>query len=111
LLERQRVRRDQEVLILPVGEGLDRQGQALPELPGRRRALVAMPGDQRGHAVRQQRRPPFAQIAIRAGVVEAQLGQRVVPLAQPVPQHRRSSPCRAIRTPGSLGELAGLPQG
>jgi hypothetical protein len=61
--------------------------------------------------MREQRRPPFAQIGIRAGVIEAQFGQRVVPLAEPVAQHRRGGPCRAIRTPGSLGKLASLAQG
>jgi hypothetical protein len=70
-----------------------------------RGALVPAPGDERGHAVHQQRGPAFAQIGVCIGVIGAQLGQRVVPLAEPVPQHRRGNPCRLIRAPAALGEL------
>jgi hypothetical protein len=87
------MRGDQEILVLPVGEVLDGQRQAFPEVPVGYRALSPTPGDERGHAVDQQCGPAFAQEGVdqpgNIGGVGAQLGQRVVPLAEPVPQHRR----------------------
>jgi hypothetical protein len=39
-----------------------------------------------------------------------QRGQRVIPLTEPVPLHRRGGQGRTIRTPGAQGELAGCPE-
>ena len=115
LLQRHRVRGDQEVLVLPVGASPDGQGQARAELLISRRTLVPAPGDERGHAVDQQRWPALAQECIREpgsiALVRAQLGQRVVPLAQPVPQHRGDNPGRAIGIAAALSVLAGLLEG
>jgi hypothetical protein len=115
LLQRQRVRGGQEVPVLPVGDGLDGQRQPGAQLPADLRALVPAPGDERGHAVHQQRGPAFAQEGIgQPGgvlVIQAQFGQRVVPLAEPVPQHGRGRPGPAIRTPAAAGDLASLVQG
>ena len=80
-----------------------------------RRALVPAPGDERGHPVDQQRRPALAQKRVRepgsVGVIGAQLGQRVVPLAKPVPQHRGGDPGRSVGSAAVLGSVAGLPEG
>ena len=80
-----------------------------------RRALVPAPGDERGHAVDQQGWPALAQKRVREpgsiALIRAQLGQRVVPLAEPVPQHRGGDPGRAVGTAAALGGLAGLPEG
>ena len=81
---------------------------------GRLGALVPVPRYQRGHAVGQQRRPAFAQERVhQPGIVRevrAKLGQRVVPLTEPEPQHRRSSPGGTVRPPGSLRKLTGPPE-
>ncbi len=77
-------------------------------------ALVPAAGDERGHAVQQQCGPALAQKGMRqpgsVGVIRAQFGQCVIPLAEPVPQHRRGDPGRAIGVPAALGSLAGAPQ-
>ena len=62
---------EQEVLVLPVGENLNGQSLAQAKVLAGRGALVPPPGDERGHAVLQQRRPAFAQIRIRIGIVGA----------------------------------------
>jgi len=43
-------------------------------------------------------------------LLRAQLGQRVVPLAEPVLQHRGGDPGRAVGTAAALGGLAGVPE-
>ncbi len=112
LLQGNRVGGDQEVLILPLGENLI--GQHLRQAPAKSLpgddALIPAPGDERGHAMHQQGRPAFAEIAIGVGILGAQLGQRVVPLAEPVPQHRRGDPGRLISAAAALGELTSLPE-
>ena len=60
LLQRQRVRGHQEILVLSVGEILDGQRHAFPEVPASYGALFTAPGDERGHAVHQQCGPAFA---------------------------------------------------
>ena len=86
LFERERVRRDQEVLVLPVRDRLDGQSQALAKLLVGHRALIPPAGDERGHAMPQQRRPALAQKGIRQpgsiGVIRAQVtGQQLSVLA------------------------------
>jgi hypothetical protein len=51
LLQRKRVRGDQEVPVLQVGGILDGPGQAPAKVLPRRRALVLAPGDERGNPV------------------------------------------------------------
>ena len=78
-------------------------------------ALVPAPGDERGYAVDQQRGPAFAQERVREPgsivLIRAQLGQRVVPVAKPVPQHRGGGPGGAVGAAAALGGLAGPPEG
>jgi hypothetical protein len=51
LFKRERVRGDQEVLVLTVRDRLDGQGKAPAKLLVGRCALVSAAGDERGHAV------------------------------------------------------------
>ena len=109
------MRGDQEVPILPVGENLDGQSQALAKVLAGHGALVPAPGDERGHTMHQQGRPVFAQKCVSQpgsiDVIGVQLGQGIVPLAEPVPQDRRGDPGRAVRAPAALGELTSLLEG
>ena len=68
------MRGNQEILVLPVDEILDGQRQAVPEMLASRAALFPAPGDERGHAVDQQRGPAFAQEGIRRPERDGGLG-------------------------------------
>ena len=107
LLQCDRVRGDEAFPVLPVGDPQDRESQARAEMLIGRRTLVPAPGDKRGYAVDQQRWPALAQKRVgepgSIALIRAQLGQRVVPLAKPVPQHRRGDPGAAVGTAAALG--------
>jgi len=56
----------------------------------------------------------FAQIGMRqpgsVGIIRVQLGQCVIPLAEPVPQYRGGDPGRMIGVSAALGGIAGVPE-